>query len=266
MFSKTTLIILYFPSLASRRNKETFSSSFRLQCRLHEMKIKWVKKSLFGFGLRGNSLRLLWIFFISALSFRRKMMMRGKWGKNWVARFIINNEFSFGVSFWLLFFETEGENRWGKRVECDVCWEGEMKLFFRIKLHPVVLCTYFLIIHLLFVHEGGTVGSLYWYFFSHSLIRSCTIKEQKIINFFLQFSKTFFPPPLLVFPLWDFPRFSSSISIFGINKARTYFFTDVISVFATTQKKENERVENPLRDAALSRKEPRLRMWICFID
>lgn len=70
------------------------------------------------------------------------------------------------------------------------------------------------------------------------LIRALLCEEGEIINFCLQFLKT-------IFPLFHrrncsfcflYEIFSSSISIFGINKARTYFFTDVILVFSRRKK------------------------------
>lgn len=105
------------------------------------------------------------------------------------------------------------------RGACDACRVmREMKLFLRVKLRAAVLCTYFLIIHTLFVQGEGTVGSLYWYFF----ISPDSRKEQKIINFCLQFLKNNFSPSLLVFPLWDF---ALVYLCSRINKARNIFFT-----------------------------------------
>lgn len=84
----------------------------------------------------------------------------------------------------------------------------EMKTLFLLLL--LFACTYFLIIHPLFVHEGGTVGSFILIFCLP--LHPCARCERKIINFCLQFWKTIFflwlLHSLLALPLWDFPRLS----------------------------------------------------------
>lgn len=109
---------------------------------------------------------------------------------------------------------------WSGAEECDACWaRNEIICLPNESFIFVVLCTYFLITHPLFVHgKEETVGSLYWYFAAPSAIHAPSVlRKEKQNNKFLfaVFQKQFlrFFALLLVLPLWDFP---SSISIFSV--------------------------------------------------